>query len=99
MSHLNPTSSFTLRVAGLALAIGVALTYGLGWIDLLRNGQVERDAASVAAAIPESVGYWLTSVLPYWWFLIVCFVTSLTVLALGLRWIWQRFGASSVGAA
>ncbi|WP_143815437.1 hypothetical protein [Longibacter salinarum] len=43
------------------------LLYGLGWGDLIANGEVEvTGIQSIIRALPESFVYFVT-ILPYWW--------------------------------
>ena len=90
----RPLGPFAARVAAASLAVGVAVTYGLARYDLIGNGRVSSGLGSV----PESVGYWFGSVLPYWWLPLLLFVAVTTALAVLWRKATTRTGARRRGA-
>jgi hypothetical protein len=81
---------FAVRSGLCAFAVAVVVTYVLAWFDLISNGQVGVDIRSIVGAVPYSIGYWITSVLPYWWALIVIFVVAITIFALCARLVFRH---------
>ena len=86
--------STALRAAAASLAVGLVVTYGLAWSDLVANGQADGGLG----AVPESVGYWFGSVLPYWWLVLVLFVVASTAIVVVWHATSTRLGARRRGA-
>ena len=86
--------STALRVATASLTVGLVVTYSLAWYDLVANGRV----GSGLGAVPESIGYWFGSVLPYWWLPVLLVVIVSAVLAAAWSAAATRHGARSRGA-
>ena len=83
-----------MRAVAASLAVGFVVTYGLAWYDLVRNGRV----GDGLGAVPESFGYWLGSVLPYWWLPLLSLVVVSTALAVLWRATVARTGVRRRGA-
>ena len=90
----RPVGSIALRAAAASLAVGFVVTYALAWYDLIGDGR----AGGGLGAVPESVGYWFGSVLPYWWLPLILFVAASTALAVTWHAVATRTGAHRRGA-
>ena len=82
----RPVGSTALRAAAASLAVGFVVTYAFAWYDLIENGH----AGGGLGAVPESVGYWFGSVLPYWWLPLLLFVVGSVALAVLWRAAFVR---------
>ncbi|MEM1055904.1 MAG: hypothetical protein AAGI52_10285 [Bacteroidota bacterium] len=90
MSHA--AFRFASRAALLSFGICLALTYALGWYELVFSEQVGPGVLGVLKAIPRSFTYWALWILPFWWVSVVFVSTGLTVVAVLLRagLLWAR---------
>ena len=69
------------------LLLGVLISYGFGWFDLVNNGWL---TGSIIKDISKSISYYFGLVLIYWWIIILVGSLVLSLITVAAYNIYKR---------